>query len=237
MKTIQYDEACWRDGYYVLYRNFRQVGAVYVEPYAAFQVGKKLSRGITSWTTEGNMWWETDSNGSCVDGTMTDMTPYALQLLDGKRVCYEKVAPTIEKADLSSYDGGGDSNRYYVKWFEVRTYRSSGFVIYGVGQWSGHIMDWRGCNFYHGRLPGSPVFHDLTVLMDWMEFQIRNGVYSDGMELSGHHSGENECSTCGKDREEVGMISVYDEKSAMGKCIVFKQDNDWWKEFNREVKL
>lgn len=89
-------------------------------------------------------------------------------------------------------------NTYYLQWFELMRFHEEKCVWFGVGQWSSHIMDWRGCNFWHGRLPKSPVFDNLKEAIDWLYFQVENGAYKDGMKLNGHHSGDPDCKSCNK---------------------------------------
>lgn len=93
-------------------------------------------------------------------------------------------------------------NTFYLRWFELMRYHEEKFVWFGVGQWSSHIMDWRGCNFWHSRLPKSPIFGDPEEAIDWLYFQVEHGVYKHGMELHGHHSGDPDCKSCNKHRDE-----------------------------------
>ena len=102
----------------------------------------------------------------------------------------------FEKIDLSDleniiqYKKDGDQQNFYrLSWFELMSFRENKVVIFGIGHWTYHLMDWRGCNFYHGRLPKSPVFKNVGEAKEWLKFQIENGVYHQGMELCGHHAG------------------------------------------------
>jgi hypothetical protein len=97
-------------------------------------------------------------------------------------------------------------NEYIVKWFELMPFHQDKFVIYGVGRWLYHIMDWRGCNFYHGRLPLSPVFNSEEEAGKWL---IENKDVYKGMTLRGHSMGEYKCSTC-KDKKEIKTFHIYD---------------------------
>ena len=91
--------------------------------------------------------------------------------------------------------------RYCLSWFEILTYRRERYVLYGVGQWYNHMLDWLGMNYYHGRLPGSPVFDTVKDAETWLRFQVKHEAYKDGMTLPGHHSGEYTCSKGCSDRE------------------------------------
>jgi len=93
-----------------------------------------------------------------------------------------------------------------LNWFQILRYRKNKFVIYGQGQWVGHIMDWRGMNMYHGRLPKSPVFNSVEEAIEWLKFQVKHGVYYEKMELTGHHSGEFQCSMGCDDRIVIDTI-------------------------------
>lgn len=102
-------------------------------------------------------------------------------------------------------------NTYNLSWFELMRFHEDKYVWFGVGHWSSHIMDWRGCNFWHGRLPKSPVFADPKEAIDWLYFQVENGAYKDGMELRGHHSGEDSrCKVCNKKEDE--WTSIWDRR-------------------------
>jgi hypothetical protein len=54
-------------------------------------------------------------------------------------------------------------------------------------------MNWRGCNFFHGRLPLSPTFYTEDEAIEWLRFQVKGGAYYKGMILTGHHAGESLC--------------------------------------------
>jgi len=105
----------------------------------------------------------------------------------------------FELVDMTDYEGRGTSyyvNTYDLAWFELMRFHKTKFVWYGVGQWSCHVMDWRGCNFWHGRLPKSPVFENPKDAVEWLYFQVENGAYKDGMELAGHHTSDPHCKKC-----------------------------------------
>lgn len=100
---------------------------------------------------------------------------------------------------------------YNLDWFEFMKYRENEttckykVVVYGHGQWFLHMMDWRGCNFWHGRLPGSPVFNNEAEAFEWLRAAVKKGAFTKGMELKGHHSGEYECGQ-GCDSRELGTV-------------------------------
>jgi len=123
------------------------------------------------------------------------------------------MAQKFKLVDLSDYIPHTSSwyvNTYYLQWFELMRCHEEKFVWFGVGQWSSHIMDWRGCNFWHSRLPKSPVFADPKEAINWLYYQVENGVYKDGMELGGHHMGENRCTVCNKKKDE--WTSIWDRR-------------------------
>jgi hypothetical protein len=106
-------------------------------------------------------------------------------------------------------------NEYKLMWFELMSFRSTKIVIYGVGQWKYHVMDWRGCNYYHGRLPGSPVFDNEKEAIKWLKWAVEKKHYQDGERLTGHHSGEYKCSACeGRDRGTIGFTSLKERSIA-----------------------
>lgn len=110
----------------------------------------------------------------------------------------EKIKPLkYEVVDLSNYIPS--EYTYKLEWFELMGFYEDRVVIFGVGHWSYHIMDWLGCNFWHGRLPKSPIFDSVEDARDWLIFQVKMGVYYDGMELRGHHSGDPHCRQCNRD--------------------------------------
>ena len=90
--------------------------------------------------------------------------------------------------NLEDYDPY-QSNLYRLAWFEVLTYRETRFVVYGQGQWDGHLMDWAGGNYFHGRVPTSPVFATIEEAVLWLDEQVRLGNLVEKMTLSGHHAG------------------------------------------------
>lgn len=111
----------------------------------------------------------------------------------------------VEIVNLDDYSPG-ETNSYTLDWFMILKYHKTKFVIYGEGQWYYHLMDWSGMNMYHGRLPNSPVFNSMNSAIEWLTFQVQNKAYRDGMELSGHHAGRDEClKGCG-DRTVIGQL-------------------------------
>lgn len=111
------------------------------------------------------------------------------------------------------------SNEFRLKWLEVLDYRVNPitgrgrFVLYGVGQWVNHVMDWRGCNFFHGRIKGSPTFATVEEALRWAREASRSGFIAEGMRLRGHHSGEGSCLKGCEDREQLTVFfsSLKDE--------------------------
>lgn len=99
-------------------------------------------------------------------------------------------------------------NEYSIQWFDLLTFRDSRYCWYAHGKWVGHLMDWRGCNFHHGRVPGSPTFATIPEALRWLQTEIANGRIRRGMVFSGHHSGEGLCSK-GCDDREVAHLSVF----------------------------
>lgn len=86
------------------------------------------------------------------------------------------------------------SKGYDLQWFQVMTFRKTRFVLYGEGQWEDHIMDWQGCNYWHGRIPESPVFDSVDQAVEWARSAVAEGKLERGMILPGHHSGVQLCS-------------------------------------------
>lgn len=37
------------------------------------------------------------------------------------------------------------------------------------------------------------MFENVKEAKEWLKFQVKESVYKEGMELSGHHAGENKC--------------------------------------------
>jgi len=99
--------------------------------------------------------------------------------------------------DLSAYCPS--EYAYNLSWFELLSFHEDRIVIFGMGHWEHHIMDWLGCNYWHGRLPKSPIFDSVKDAKDWLKFQVNMGVYYDGMTLSGHHAGNSHCRQCNRD--------------------------------------
>lgn len=99
------------------------------------------------------------------------------------------------------------SNVYRLEWFQVLTFRENldtgacSFVVYGQGKHHHHLMDWRGCNFFHGRIPGSPTFKTFSDAVLWLDRAVADGILVRRIELTGHHAGENECLKGCADRE------------------------------------
>ena len=108
-------------------------------------------------------------------------------------------------------------NSYKLDWFQILTYHKTRVVIYGEGQWYFHVMDWRGMNMYHGRLPDSPVFDSVEEALEWLEKKVDDGTYKKGNVLTGHHSGEHNCSKGCDDREVdgYGIVSIACVSSAL----------------------
>lgn len=113
---------------------------------------------------------------------------------------------------LDDYDPY-QTNLYRLEWFEVLTFRETRFVVYGTGAWDGHLMDWAGCNFFHGRVPTSPVFKTIEEAVLWLDEQVRLGNLNTGMTLSGHHSGEYECRKGCDTREVLGPVYINSPKN------------------------
>jgi hypothetical protein len=113
----------------------------------------------------------------------------------------QAIARVSEAVDQDWYDGR--MNLYRLQWLQVMTYRFTRFVLYGHGQWDGHIMDWRGCNFFHGRVPGTPLFTTAEEAVMFAEALAKARVIAEHMTLSGHHSGDLSCSKGCDDREVV----------------------------------
>jgi hypothetical protein len=98
------------------------------------------------------------------------------------------------------------STCYKLAWFQILTYFKHKYVIYGHGQWAGHIMDWAGCNYMHGRLPCSPVFLSVTDAYEWLSRHAEEKVYQKGDIFAGHHAGEYGCSQGCDDRTVVKAL-------------------------------
>lgn len=97
-----------------------------------------------------------------------------------------------------SDDKMDSSGLYSLQWFEFLKFREKSYgiykvVIYGVGKWVDHMMDWAGCNFHHGRLPDSPVFANEVEAAKWLKAEVEKGTYKENTTLTGHHSGEHMC--------------------------------------------
>jgi hypothetical protein len=99
----------------------------------------------------------------------------------------------MEEAGMTNWSVYSYEQGYTLAWLEVLTYHRKRFVLYGVGQWVGHIMDWRGCNFHHGRLPGTPVFDSKDDAVRWARLAVVAKWLYEGAHLSGHHAGEYRC--------------------------------------------
>ena len=80
---------------------------------------------------------------------------------------------------------------YSLQWFSFLSFHKDKIVIYGVGQWVDHLMDWAGCNFHHGRI--GPVFKNVIEAYFWLRKEVKEGRITERMTLRGHHSGEYEC--------------------------------------------
>jgi len=113
----------------------------------------------------------------------------------------EGISKKWELVKLDDYFVSGDTG-YNLSWFELMRYRGDKFVWYGVGQFYRHLMNWRGCNVWHGRLPKSPVFGSVKEACEWLWYQVRNKVYYEGMHLKGHFCGdEGHCKACNKETD------------------------------------
>lgn len=126
----------------------------------------------------------------------------------------EYPVPSGTAAELHREIPGCITNEFRLKWFELMTYKvgstiAARFVIYWVGKQSQHLMDWRGCNFHHGRIKGSPVFKTPMEAFDWLQRATAAGFVAEGMHLRGHHSGEYACSK-GCDERELQTIFFRD---------------------------
>ena len=102
----------------------------------------------------------------------------------------------MEIVDVRDYQKLYD-NSYTVERFELLTYRGNKVVIYASGPYSDHLVDSRGLNTWHGRLPKSPLFETTEEALDWLKFQVRHGAYFYNLSLPGHFRGEL-CSKCAK---------------------------------------
>jgi hypothetical protein len=105
---------------------------------------------------------------------------------------------------------------YDLSWLKILRFRESKFVVYGVGQWAYHVMDWRGCNFFHGRIPDSPTFSTPEEAVSWIAKEIKAGRIYEGKVLQGHHAGEFNCPKGCDEREVSGfeqiLISRFDNQ-------------------------
>lgn len=108
---------------------------------------------------------------------------------------YDELGLELETADFESYSEKTltQDNVYNLEWFEIMTYRGTKYVLHGVGQHYMHIMDWRGCNFFHGRLPFSPVFPTIRDALRWLWATWKRGYWQEKTELIGCHSSPNRC--------------------------------------------
>ena len=86
-----------------------------------------------------------------------------------------------------------DSDNYYtLDWFELLTYRGDKIVVYGFGHHYQHMMNWSGCNFWHGRMCTQP-FNTTGEALDWIHEKVSCGEITKGMQLPGHFHGDNDC--------------------------------------------
>jgi len=58
------------------------------------------------------------------------------------------------------------------------------YVVYVVGKWTYHVMDWAGCNFRRIKAPNQPVFKKIadavTWAKRWMEDYHKHKVFAHG---------------------------------------------------------
>ena len=96
---------------------------------------------------------------------------------------------------------------YYLESFQLLTFREDKYVLYGYGAAVGHLMDWRGGNIWHGRLPNSPVFSSEEEALNWLwnnHRRIKTGMEMSG--LPGHHAGIDSCPKGCDDRIVINEI-------------------------------
>ena len=86
---------------------------------------------------------------------------------------------------------------FSLSWFEIRSTRRNYYTdnihynVFAVGKWAGHIMDWRGCNFWHKKV-NDRYFKSISEAFDWIQGQLDNGTFSDNMTIDGGgHLSEN----------------------------------------------
>jgi len=100
---------------------------------------------------------------------------------------------------------------FYLDWLVIRTTRREyvgnnepKYVVYGVGQWNGHIMDWRGCNFWEKKLSGGvKPFKTVEEAKQWIQSQIDNGTLYYRKEIEGGYWSGDEGNE--RDVEEVSL--------------------------------
>ena len=92
-------------------------------------------------------------------------------------------------------------NEYSVSWFALLTFRKTRYCWYAVGPWIGHMMDWRGLNQFHGRIPDSPTFANTLEATTWLQKAVSEGKLQKHEVFSGHHAGERFCRKGCDDRE------------------------------------
>ena len=97
-------------------------------------------------------------------------------------------------------------NEYFLTWFELLTFREKRYCWYGIGQWVGHMIDWRGCNFFHGRIPDSPTFANTLEAMEWLQKAVDDGEIYKSISFSGHHAGYRSCRK-GCDSRRIADVS------------------------------
>jgi len=74
------------------------------------------------------------------------------------------------------------------------------FVVYLVGQWDYHMMDWRGLNIRRIKAPNQPIFHKLSDAIKWANKNYKKFKTVDG---EGEHVSDWE------DKDEKGIIDDY----------------------------
>jgi hypothetical protein len=103
-------------------------------------------------------------------------------------------------------------NRYKLRWCEVLSYRETRCVLFGAGEWVGHVADFRGPNLFHGRIPKSPTFATVQDALAWADTAAKAGRLAVGQVLKGHYAGgEGGCSK-GCTQRHVASIGLNSPK-------------------------
>lgn len=83
---------------------------------------------------------------------------------------------------------------FYLEWFEIKSTRdfSDKYVVFGIGQWRGHIMNWRGCNHWEKKLTkGVKPFNSIEDAENWIKEKVKSGDFKERMYIDGgYHTGE-----------------------------------------------